>query len=79
MALKLEGNAVAGYDPETLNMLRAALDEAWELLPDHRKSDIQKSEMAQRILTQASDGIRDPVRLRAAALNGAVDGLNKLT
>lgn len=75
----MEGVLLAGYDPETLSVLRTALDEAWKLLPDHRKSDIQKSEIAQRILRQASDGIRDPVRLRAAALIGAVDGSNKLT
>ena len=31
-----------------------------------------KSEMAQRILKQAADGVRDPVRLRASALVRAV-------
>jgi hypothetical protein len=62
------------YDPETLMLLRTALDEAWALLPDYRKSGTQKSEMAQRILKQAAEGVRDPIRLRAAALIGAVDG-----
>ncbi len=65
---------MAQYDPETLILLRTALDEAWALLPGHRKSDVEKSEMAQRILMQAADGVRDPVKLRAAALIGAVDG-----
>jgi hypothetical protein len=61
---------MAYYSAETLTLLRAALDEAWELLPDHRKPEIQKIDMAQRILRRASEGERDPVRLRAAALIG---------
>ena len=69
----LEG-AMARYDPETLIVLRNALDEAWALLPDNRKSESQKSEMAQRILKKAAEGVRDPVRLRASALVGPVDG-----
>ena len=56
------------YDPETLVLLRKALDEAWEALPDGSKSEIPKSELAHRILKQAADGVRDPVRLRASAL-----------
>ena len=65
---------MAGYDPETLLVLRNALDEAWALLPDDRKSESQKSLMAQRILKNAAEGVRDPVRLRAYALIGPVDG-----
>jgi hypothetical protein len=61
---------MALYDPETLMVLRNALDEAWALLPDNRKSTSQKSDMAQRILKRAAEGVRDPVRLRAAALVG---------
>jgi hypothetical protein len=68
---------MAQYSPETLVLLRSTLDEAWALLPDHRKSETQKSEMAQRILKQAAEGVRDPVRLRATALIGAVNGSNK--
>jgi hypothetical protein len=64
---------MAGYDPETLLVLRNALDEAWALLPDDRKSESQKSLMAQRILKNAAEGVRDPVRLRAYALIGPVD------
>jgi hypothetical protein len=61
------------YDPETLTVLRAALDEAWALLPENRKSEAQKSDMAQRILRKAAEGVRDPVRLRASALVGPVN------
>jgi hypothetical protein len=61
---------MARFDPETLIVLRNALDEAWALLPDNRKSESQKSNMAQRILTKAAEGVRDPVKLRASALVG---------
>ena len=63
---------MARYDPETLNVMRTALDEAWTLLPDDRKSEIAKSAMAQRILKQAAEGVRDPVSLRTSALNFSV-------
>ena len=63
---------MAHYDPETLILLRKVLDEAWAALPDGSKSETVKSEMAQHILKQAADGVRDPVRLRASALVIAV-------
>jgi hypothetical protein len=59
---------MAHYDPETLIILRQVLDEAWAALPDGSKSENLKSEMAQDILRQAADGVRDPVTLRASAL-----------
>jgi hypothetical protein len=65
---------MALYNAATLTVLRTALDEAWALLPKDRKSECQKSDMAQRILKQAADGVRDPVRLRACALIESVDG-----
>jgi hypothetical protein len=65
---------MAHYDPETLNLLRKVLDEVWAALPDGSKSETVKSEMAQHILKQAANGVRDPVRLRASALVSAVGG-----
>src|SRR5437016_5347118 len=62
------GVAMAHFDPETLILLRQVLDEAWAALPGGSKSETVKSEMAQHILKQAADGVRDPVRLRASAL-----------
>ena len=62
---------MAHYDPETLIILRRVLDEAWDALPDGSKSETHKSEMAQHILKQAADGVRDPVRLRAYAIASA--------
>jgi hypothetical protein len=63
---------MAHYDPETLITLRKVLEEAWSAMPDGSKSETLKSKMARRILKQAADGVRDPVRLRASALVGAV-------
>jgi hypothetical protein len=63
---------MAHYDPETLILLRKVLDETWAALPDGSKSETLKSEMAQHILKQAADGVRDPVRLLASALVRAV-------
>jgi hypothetical protein len=63
---------MAHYNPDTLITFRKVLDEAWAALPDHFKSETLKSEMAQHILKQAADGVRDPVRLRASALVSAV-------
>lgn len=68
----LGGAAMAHYHPETLIILRKVLDEAWAALPDGSKSEAVKSEMAQHILKQAADGVRDPDRLRASALANAV-------
>jgi hypothetical protein len=62
---------MAHYDPDTLIILRTVLDAAWAALPDGSKSGPSKSEMAQHILKQAADGVRDPVRLRASALASA--------
>ena len=64
---------MGAYDPETLILLRNALDEAWSSLSDERKAKMQKSEMAHRILQRASEGERDPVRLRFAAVIGAAN------
>ena len=59
---------MAHYDPETLIILRKVLDDAWAALPDSSKSETVKSEMAQHILKQAADGVRDPMWLRACVL-----------
>ena len=64
---------MGAYDPETLNVLRSALDQAWALLPDERKAVTFKADMADRILKRAAEGERDPVKLRVAALIGLHD------
>jgi hypothetical protein len=59
---------MAAYDPETLILLRNALDEAWSSLSDERRAKMLKSDMAHRILKRVAEGERDPIRLRAAAV-----------
>jgi hypothetical protein len=66
---------MGAYDPETLNVMRDALDAAWALLPQDRKNKFLKIDMADRILRKAAVGERNPAALRAAALVGAdIDG-----
>lgn len=61
---------MSAYDPETLKVMRAALDQAWELLPDAGKNRFSKMDIADRVLREAAKGERDLLRLRAAALTG---------
>jgi hypothetical protein len=61
---------MAAYDPETLNVMRDALDQAWALLPQDRKNKFLKVDMADRVLRKAAVGERDPAALRIAALMG---------
>jgi hypothetical protein len=56
------------FDPETIQTLKLALDEAWAALPADAKTFTTKSVLAQRILKLAAQGERDPVRLRARAI-----------
>jgi hypothetical protein len=69
----------AFYDPETVNVLKTALDDAWNSLVPAQQAQIAKSDMARRILKAASQGERDPVRLRATALIHQVGEMNDNT
>jgi hypothetical protein len=64
------GCVMSAYDPETLDILRAAIDQAWALLPEDHKNKFLKIDMADRVLRKAAMGERDPVRLRTSALEG---------
>jgi hypothetical protein len=61
------------YDPETVILLRTALDQAWGTLLPHQRAGITKSELAQRLLEFAALGERDPVRLRVRAVTEVVE------
>ena len=61
---------MGAYDPETLNVMREALDQAWALLPQDCKNKFLKVDMADRVLRKAAVGERDPAALRVAALMG---------
>jgi hypothetical protein len=56
------------YDPETIELLRTALNGAWDSLSDERKRTVLKSDLAERILAAAAAGERDVERLRMKAL-----------
>jgi hypothetical protein len=56
------------YDPQTVEMLRTVLEDAWAALPENRRGDGMKNELAERILAAAAGGERDPERLLVRAL-----------
>jgi hypothetical protein len=58
----------AAYDPQTITTLSAVLDQAIAALPQDRRSQARKVQLASRILSAAAAGERDPIRLQAAAL-----------
>jgi len=56
------------FEPETINLMRAALEEAWAQLEHEVQQRTSKVALAERILRAASGGERDRARLRAVAL-----------
>ena len=62
----------AAFDPETIALLKAALDAAWSSLSDQQRAQVPQSLLAERILRSAARGERDPVRLRTSALTAAL-------
>jgi hypothetical protein len=59
---------VLSFDPETLTLMRRALEEAAEMLPRSQRTPEHKVILASRILELASRGETDPARLRSGAL-----------
>jgi len=49
------------FDPETIELLRACLDDAWAQLNPIERSGTLKSALALRILRAVAGGERDPV------------------
>lgn len=62
------------FDPETLNGLKAVLDETWASLSPVQRARLSQSVLAARILAAAGAGERDPARLRTSALSGLANG-----
>ena len=63
----------ASYDPDTLDALTRAFNEAWvdiQAMAGPRPLDAEplRSVLARRILAAAADGERDPSRLKLIAL-----------
>jgi hypothetical protein len=65
------------FGPETLKLLRAVLEEAWNALTPEQQAQTFKSDMALRILRLAQRGEFDPGRLRMVAMIGVADKLEK--
>jgi len=57
-----------GRSLKVINLMRAALEEAWAQLEHEVQQRTSKVALAKRILRAASAGERAPARLRAAAL-----------
>lgn len=68
----MDGKKPEYLDPETLSMLRVALDDAWDCLRPNQKAFMLKTDLAARILTAAAEGERDHDVLLDAALKGLV-------
>jgi len=64
-----EGGA---FDPETIELLRNILEEAWGSLRPEEQVQSSRSLIAERILKMAATGERDPMRLRTRALTEVV-------
>lgn len=60
--------ATAAYGPETIATLTAVLNQAIAALPQDRRPQARKTQLASQILSAAAAGERDPIRLQAAAL-----------
>jgi hypothetical protein len=63
----------AHFDPETIEIMKVVLDDAWAALSPSQQRALPKSYLAERILSAAANGERDPVRLLARALIAPVD------
>jgi hypothetical protein len=57
------------FDPETLAILEGVFDEAWVSIQAQRNGNITRAVLAERILTLAVKGERNPARLLDGALS----------
>ena len=58
----------SSYQPELIELMKTALDEAAGILPRVKRTRDMKATLASRILSAAARGVRDPIKLRMAAL-----------
>ena len=68
----MDGKKPEYLDPETLCLLREALEDAWDSLRPDQKAFMLKTDLAARILNAAANGERDRDVLLNAALRGLV-------
>jgi hypothetical protein len=60
------------YDPETIRLMKAVLEAAWEDASMQPQLHLTRSIIAERILKAAGEGERDPERLRVRAFISVV-------
>ena len=62
----------ATFEPETLALLQRVFDDVWRDLGSDatatEPTDIRRNKIAERLMAAASQGERDPTKLKAAAL-----------
>ena len=58
----------ASYQPELIELMKTALEEATNILPLDKRTSAMKVTLASRILSAAARGVRDPTQLKIAAL-----------
>jgi hypothetical protein len=67
------GTIGAVFQPELIELMKSALEEAAAILPKAKRTSSMKVKLASRILAAAAKGERDPIQLRIAALLETVD------
>jgi hypothetical protein len=55
------------FDSESVRLMRAALDQAWEALPPDRQTAETRERIAQAVVNLATQWERDPARLGAVS------------
>ena len=65
----------AKFDPETVALLRETLDDAWASLRPEQRARMSRTLLAEGIIKSATEGERDPERLRDAALEIGLSSL----
>ena len=63
----------AVFQPELIDLMRSALEEATAMLPEAKRTSTIKADMASIILACAAKGERDPIALKAAALAAVIE------
>jgi hypothetical protein len=63
----------ACFDPATIEVMKAVLEDAWASIPPAQQARTTKSEMATRILAAAARGERDPSKLKTTATIYLID------
>jgi hypothetical protein len=64
------------FDLETVALLRETLDDAWACLRPQERATMNRTQLAEGILTLAAEGERNPDRLLDAALMVAGNSRN---